>query len=154
VNELTKSEIKNLNDRVDSLSIDSLEPKPANTDSKERARQAWIFAHLTEEEGLEAVTRFKQFMDFRSDTATEQEIDVAEQELNSYQALISIATERAKKEEDSSRKEWIDKVIRAENIRHVQRLMTEAEHDELMELNEWFANRTHFHLETGKLGHW
>ena len=125
---------------------DELEPKPEATDELEgKALQAWIVAHLTEPEQIELVRAIKRIDDLKPNLPSEQELD-------KYHGLLTIATERAKKEPEPDWLEFKEKWIRAGIIRHGQRVMTEAEHDELNILNGWLWDHTCFHPETEKLG--
>ena len=141
---MTKTEIKNLEDRVDRMS--PTETKTDATDEmEERALQAWIVTHLTEPEQIELARAIKRINDLKPNIPSEQE-------LTKYQGLLTIATERAKKEPEPNWLEFKEKWTRAETIRHGQQLMTEPEHDELNILNSWLWDHACFHPETEKLG--
>jgi hypothetical protein len=126
--------------------LDSLEPKPEASDELEgKVRQAWIVTHLTEPEQLELARAIKRIDDLKPNIPSGQE-------LTKHQGLLMIATERAKKDPEPDWLEFKEKWIRAGIIRHVQRVMTEAEHDELNILNGWLWDHACFHPETEKLG--
>jgi hypothetical protein len=142
---LTKSEIENLEERVNRITP-SIEPE-ASGEMEKQALWAWISIHMTEAEEHEYVTLWIRFKDNEPKRPNETE-------WNSYKALISTAIERTKNETEPDWLEWRDKWIRAETIRHGQRLMTETEHNELNELNIWFDDRRQFNPTTGKVGPW
>jgi hypothetical protein len=135
---LTK--IEKLNDR-----IQPLEPKPAQPeDLSDQAFQAWISAHLTEDETLTFARMQKNWKDKEPENPTELELD-------RYKALLSAAVERAGREPESNWEEFKQKWVRAETLRHTP---GRQDVEKLRELNNWFLARVNWNLEKARLGPW
>jgi len=120
---VTKSEIKNLEKRVRGI-----DPQSSSTDDAAGARMDWLVSHLTEEERFEAATYIKRH-------ETDQQDKEAEERMH---GLLAKAEVRGNARPVSLREEFYQKHSRAEGLRSIGRVLTGAEHDELVALNVWF----------------
>lgn len=124
---MTKLGIKDIQSRIQRLE---------KTDSPEwmtrvegEARMAWIIRHLTQDEQMELCRAVKAYKD---DSATPSE---------AANAVFRKGEDRAGTEPPSAYEEFKEKYVRAEALRHAGRHLTDAEGNELRDLNAWFWER-------------
>jgi len=88
----------------------------------------WLVSHLTEDERWETVTCIKRLETDQGDKEAEDRM----------RELLAKAEARGNARSASVREESYQKHSRAEVLRSMGRVLTGAEHDELVALNAWF----------------
>ena len=115
---------------------------------RRNAAEAWICVHMTDEEQSE----FSELLSnvYRGSLSKEQREERAN---NIYAKAVGRAAAHAGLDPDEHRK-FMDLWIEGERLRHGQRVMTEEEHNRLMEINSYQDQHRNFDPETGTLGPW
>jgi len=118
---------------------------------RRNAAEAWICVHMTDPEQDEYALLLSNVQShYRSPLSKEQR----EERANSiYAKAVGRAAAHAALDPDEHRK-FMDLWIEGERLRHGQRVMTEEEHNRLMEINSYQDQHRNFDPETGTLGPW
>jgi hypothetical protein len=114
----------------------------------DEAYMAWLTSHMTEQEQLELCRIIKKYESMNAnpihwkDPAWPQRDSERMELLHRSGEIHKAAEERAKQEPPGAEAQFKEVWTRAESLRTLGRRLSEAEGDELRELNVWLQNRS------------